>query len=149
MLYIHVGQVERECIRTIDPYFNRNKSKDWFNRDDVKKIIKNIDLSIAVKDEYIESPVFGGMSPTKLSTGCKAVILMAVLEKPYIYATKCGDNCVPDILEISRNKDVHITLHHIMQFPESGFEAVITESGKKVCTFGGFVDEYYRIRDNF
>ena len=51
MLYIHVGQVERECIRTIDPYFNRNKSKDWFNRDDVKKIIKNIDLSIAVKDE--------------------------------------------------------------------------------------------------
>jgi|InofroStandDraft_1065614.scaffolds.fasta_scaffold04915_8 hypothetical protein len=149
MLYIHVGQVERECIRTIDPYFNRNKSKDWFNRDDVKKIIKNIDLSIAVKDEYIESPVFGGMSPTKLSTGCKAVILMAVLEKPYIYATKCGDNCVPDILEISRNKDVHITLHHIMQFPESGFEAVIAESGKKVCTFGGFVDEYYRIRDNF
>lgn len=149
MLYIHVGQVERECIRTIDPYFNRNKSKDWFNSDDVKKIIKNIDLSIAVKDEYIESPVFGGMSPTKLSTGCKAVILMAVLEKPYIYATKCGDNCVPDILEISRNKDVHITLHHIMQFPESGFEAVIAESGKKVCTFGGFVDEYYRIRDNF
>ncbi len=149
MLYIHVGQVERECIRTIDPYFNRNKSKDWFNRDDVKKIIKNIDLSIAVKDEYIESPVFGGMSPTKLSTGCKAVILMAVLEKPYIYATKCGDNCVPDILEIASNKDVHITLHHIMQFPESGFEAVIAESGKKVCTFGGFVDEYYRIRDNF
>ena len=149
MLYIHVGQVERECIRTIDPYFNRNKSKDWFNRDDVKKIIKNIDLSIAVKDEYIESPVFGGMSPTKLSTGCKAVILMAVLEKPYIYATKCGDNCVPDILEIARNKDDHITLQHIMQFPESGFEAVITESGKKVCTFGGFVDEYYRIRDNF
>lgn len=149
MLYIHVVQVERECIRTIDPYFNRNKSKDWFNRDDVKKIIKNIDLSIAVKDEYIESPVFGGMSPTKLSTGCKAVILMAVLEKPYIYATKCGDNCVPDILEIARNKDVHITLHHIMQFPESGFEAVIAESGKKVCTFGGFVDEYYRIRDNF
>lgn len=102
MLYIHVGQVERECIRTIDPYFNRNKSKDWFNRDDVKRIIKNIDLSVAVKDEYIESPVFGGMSPTKLSTGCKAVILMAVLE-----------------------------------------------SEKKICTFGGFVDEYYRIRDNF
>lgn len=98
MLYIHVGQVERECIRTIGPYFNQNKSKDWFNRDDVKKIIKNIDLSISVKDEYIESPVFGGMSPTKLSTGCKAVII---------------------------------------------------ESGKKICTFGGFVDEYYRIRDNF
>ncbi len=93
--------------------------------------------------------MFGGMSPTKLSTGCKAVILMAVLEKPYIYATKCGDNCVPDILEIARNKDVHITLHHIMQFPKSGFEAVIAESGKKICTFGGFVDEYYRIRDNF
>ncbi|HBA97535.1 MAG TPA: DUF4869 domain-containing protein [Lachnospiraceae bacterium] len=149
MLYIHVGQIERECIRTIDPYFNRNKSKDWFNRDDVKRIIKNIDLSVAVKDEYIESPVFGGMSPTKLSTGCKAVILMAVLEKPYIYATKCGDNCVTDILEIASKKDVHITLHHIMQFPESGFEAVMAESEKKICTFGGFVDEYYRIRDNF
>lgn len=115
--------------------------------DDVKRIIKNIDNSIAVKDEYIESPVFGGMAPERLSTGCKVVILMAVLEKPYIYATKCGDNCVPDMLDIAKTKDVHINLHHIMEFPKDGFEAVMADSGKRITTFDGFAEEYYRIRE--
>lgn len=144
MLHIHVTGFEPECIVQVTSYFNLFKKKEWFNREAVKRIIYNIDKTVAVKDEYLESPVFGGMAPERLSTGCKAVILMEVLENPNIYATKCGDNCVPDILEIAKRKDITITLHHCMKFPEF-FEAFIIETGRTVHSRKEFVNEYYKI----
>ena len=75
MLYIYAGNgFKEDCIKNVNGYFNLNKKKEWFNREDVKRIIKGIDNTIAVKDEYLESPIFGGMSPERLSCGCKAVI---------------------------------------------------------------------------
>ena len=86
------------------------------------------------------------MSPERLSTGCKAVILMEVLEEPNIYATRCGDNCVEDILEIASRKDVIVTLHHYMKFPSEGFEALILNSGKVIHSMEEFVYEYYKCK---
>lgn len=146
MLYIQCkGEIPKDCIINVNSYFNRNKTRDWFNRQDVKDVIKGIDNSIAVKDEYIESPIFGGMAPERLSGGCKAVILMIVTDK-HIYGTKCGDNCIPYILEIAKTKDVHITLHHCMNFPMD-MEAIMEDTGEKVDGWS-FVDAYYRIRHN-
>lgn len=145
MLKIYVGDFKDNCIVNVTGYFNLYKEKDWFNRPAVKRIIKNIDNSVVVKDECIESPVLGGISPQALSCGCKAVILMEVLDNPHVYATKCGDNCVADILEIAREKDITITLHHIMEFPEF-FEAIMMETGKKISSMEEFVDEFYEIR---
>lgn len=146
MLKIHVTGYEPDCITQVTSYFNLFKKKEWFRNPVVKRVIKNIDNTIAVKDEYLESPVFGGMAPERLSTGCKAVILMEVLENPNIYATKCGDNCVPDILEIASRKDITITLHHCMKFPEK-FNAYIIETDKNITSRREFVHEYYKIND--
>lgn len=150
MLKINVGyDFKDDCIISIDYYFRQHKKKDWFNREDVKRIIKGIDNTIAVKDEYMESPVFGGMAVERLSTGCKAVILMAVMDNINIYATRCGNNCIPYILEVSKTKDVEITLHHCMRFPEDGWEALIIETGKIVRSREEFVDEYYKVSSTF
>ena len=93
MLYIHVDEENtKNYIDGVDYFFNTTKQKDWFNDVTVKKIIKDIDNTIAVKDEYLESPIYGGMSPDRLSTGCKALILMLKTDE-IIYATRCGDNC--------------------------------------------------------
>lgn len=146
MLYIYTdAEYEKGCIRNVDGYFNRNKEKDWFNKDTVKEIIKGIDNTIAVKDEYLESPVFGGMSPERLSSGCKAVILMEVLDNKNIYATHCGDNCAKYILEVAKRKDVTITLHHCMIFPEGDFgvDVKMMSSGRIIRDRVGFIDEYY------
>lgn len=147
MLNIYVGEFMDNCIINVTSYFNRNKKKDWFNLPVVKRIIKDIDNTIAIKDEYLESPVFGGMSPQGLSTGCKAVILMEVLDNVNIYATKCGNNCVNDILEIASRKDVTITLHHPMEFPKDGFTAKIMETNVIIHTWKEFIDEYYKVND--
>lgn len=147
MLKINVLDFKENCIRNVTGFFSIYKKKEWFNDKNVKQIIKDIDDTIAVKDEYLESPVFGGMSPDRLSCGCKAVILMQVLDHSNVYATKCGDNCVEHILRIAKQKDLEITLHHVMKFPEK-FEAYMIDSDKYVHSMEEFVDEYYRIRNN-
>lgn len=146
MLKINVVGLPESCIERIDCYFNMFKKKEWFDNLVVRRVIKNIDRTEVVKGEYLESPAFGGMSPDRLSTGCKAVILMETLDNPDIYATHCGDNCVEDILEIASRKDVTITLHHYMKFPDSGFEALMLNSGKMVNSMEEFVYEYYKCK---
>ena len=144
MLHIYVHE-PNNLIKAVDSFFNRNKSKAWFNRQDVKDIISEIDKTIAVKDEYLESPVFGGMSPDRLSTGCKALILMLVQDRP-VYATKCGDNCVPRILEIAKNKELYICIHHALPLPNVFDKVVFEESGLETTEKWGYLDEYYRLR---
>lgn len=147
MLYITVGDFTSDCIVAVDKTFNFYKKKEWFEDEIVRRSILEIDKSKVIGGEYIESPVWGGMSPERLSTGCKAVILMQMMENPYIYGTRCGDNCVPLILDIAEIKDVTLLLHHCMHFPEAGFQLIMKDSGKKITTQREFVDEYYRLRN--
>lgn len=144
MLKIWVKGFQKGCIKNPGSYFNRNKEKDWFNRDDIKEVVKEIDKTIAVKDEYMESPVYGGMSPDRLSQGCKTVILLYINPKCNVYASRCGDNCVPSILRLAEKTDVIITLHHIMEFPEK-FEAEMLDTGVVVHSREEFLMEYGRI----
>lgn len=102
MLYITTGEFTKECIVAVDRAFDFYKRKEWFDDEIVRKCIRTIDNSEVIAGEYIESPVGGGMSPDKLSTGCKATILMQVLEEPYLYGTRCGDNCVPLIYRLQK-----------------------------------------------
>ena len=131
MLKIWVNGFQKGCIKDPNSYFNLHKKKDWFNRPDVKEVVKEIDNTIAVKDEYMESPIFGGMAPERLSSGCKAVILLYVNPLCNVYASRCGDNCAPAIVRLAEKTDVIITLHHMMVFPEE-FEAIMLDKGVAV-----------------
>lgn len=145
MLKIWVDGFKDGCIKDPNSYFNLHKKKDWFNRQDIKEVIKEIDNTIAVKDEYLESPIFGGMAPERLSSGCKAVILLYVNPLCNVYASRCGDNCVPSIVKLAEKTDVIITLHHMMVFPEK-FEAVMLDTETAVHSRREFYLEYGRIK---
>lgn len=145
MLYISVGPFDKDCITNPKETFDFRKKPEWFQREDVRRVIHNIDKTDVIDGECLRSPVFGTILPERLSTGCKATILMIMYDKYKVYATKCGDNCAPDILEIAKTKDLTIVLHHIMRFPEP-FEAIVVESGARVKTLEEFVDEIYKFR---
>lgn len=144
MLKIWVNGFQKDCIKDPNSYFNLHKKKDWFNRPDVKEIIKELDNTIAVKDEYLESLIFGGMSPERLSSSCKTVILMYINPLCNVYASRCGDNCAPAIVRLAEKTDVIITLHHMMVFPKK-FEAVMLDTGVVVHSRREFYLEYGRI----
>ncbi len=137
----------KDCITTVDSYFNMHKKRDWFNRQDVKDIILGIDSTIAVKDEYLESPVFGGMSPDRLSRGCKATILLAVLDNPIIYYD-VGDNCAKYVLDIAKQKDIAIILHHCMIFPDEEMEAYMVATDKYVSSRREYIIEFWNTYNN-
>ena len=145
MLNIHIRGWEPTCVRQIDGFFNRHKKEEWFSNPVVQRIIKNIDRTEVVMGEVLKSPVFGIMASDRLSTGCKATILLETMPEVNVYATRCGDNCASDILEIASRKDITITLHHCMHFPrDARFDAYIIETGNTVHSFDEFALEYYR-----
>lgn len=104
MLRIWIKGFREDCIKNPNGYFDLYKKKEWLNNEYAKKYIKEIDDSVHVKDEYIESPVYGGISPRDLSSGCKCLIMLAVLDGCNVYASRMGDNCAKFILELAEER---------------------------------------------
>lgn len=141
MLKIWLGDFQKGCIKNPNRYFNLHKNKEWFDRPDVKDIIKAIDDTDVVDGEYLRSPVFGGMAPERLSSGCKCLILLYINPTCNVYASRCGDNCAGFILDLAEKTDVVITLHHAMVFPRD-FNGVILDNGKRFSSRKEFMDAY-------
>ncbi len=145
MLKIKLGDFTDDCIIDVDAYFNLFKQPIWFTDPFVRLVIKEIDKSEVISDEYIKSPVFGGISPERLSSGTKALILMKMASQFTVYATRCGDNCLPFILQLAEEQDVTILLHHCPKFADN-VHAFFVDTGKEVFSDHEFVEEYYKIR---
>lgn len=148
MLKIWLKGFREDCIKNPGAYFNMYKKKEWFNRADVKQVIKEIDNTIAVKDEYLESPIYGGMAPERLSQGCKAVILLYINPTCNVYATRTGNNCIPSILRLADKTDVIVTYHHLPRMPRD-VKAEFLDSGVIVNDAKEFLKEYGRITGKF
>lgn len=145
MLYVAVGDFTEDCVIDVARYFNIVKRPDWFDDEFVRRAIREIDKSEVIEGEFIKSPVFGAMAPERLSSGCKAVILLRKMPHYIVYGTRCGDNCYPIINELGKIQDIRILLHHCPKMPED-IRATFVESGEEVSNRHDFVEEYYRLR---
>lgn len=127
MLNVILGST-KDSEHYVSDYFDDVYSNEWLENQMAKDIIKGIDNSEHIKGGYIESPVYGAISPKDLSSGCKGVLLL--LNKPEI--TVCGerfgDNCFEWLFKIAKNMDITITLSHYLQI-EYQFEMKIVNTG--------------------
>lgn len=114
MIKIRFGTIE-DTIVDVDGFFDVVYEKDWLNDPIVKEMVLDIDKSIVISQECIDSPVLGQIPPTELSGGVKALILMLKTDEE-IWATACGNNCAKWILEIAKQKDIKISLEHFLNF---------------------------------
>jgi len=119
-----------DVILTVDGYFNLNYDSMWLDDPFVKNMIEDVDKSVVLSSECIQSPVLGQIPPTKLSGGVKALILM-LKEDEIVWATACGDNCAKWIIEIAKMKDITICLEHSMKFPYD-FDAFCLDNQKEI-----------------
>ena len=85
------------------------------------------------------SKTIGVMSPERLSTGCKTLILIYINPLCNVYASRCGDNCAGYILDLAEKTDVVITLHHLMIFPRD-FDAEIQDIGEIIHSRKKYVE---------
>lgn len=140
MLNIYFGDKEgSKYIYNPDSYFDHWYDPNWLVKDLSKEIIKAVDKSEVIGQNLIQSPVFGAMSPDRLSGGTKTLILIDNDDEHIFNATHCGNNCAPYLLKIAENKDVTVTLEYIMDFG-TDFEIKILNTGNVVNNF----DDYFR-----
>lgn len=139
MLKIFFGDKENEVYNP-PLYFLNQYLDEWIVSDLSKKMILDVDRSKVVSERVIDSPFLGAITPRELSGGVKTLILMAYDKSEYVFnASACGDNCAKWIKIISSEKDLTITLHHIMHF-EGDFEAEILNENKIVHSVKEYVE---------
>ena len=148
MLSIVFGEIKNSIYHP-PTYFDNIYEDEWITDPRSVKMIKDIDKSDVVCARVIDSPVLGSISVKELSGGVKTLILMLFDESGKIFnASACGDNCAKWIYEISKQKDLTIVLHHIMDFSAcENFSAYIVNTDKQVGSYKEYLDEAFRIEE--
>ena len=121
-----------DAIYNTNIYFNNTYKDSWITKPLSKEIIKAVDKSEVIDERTIISPVFGNMSPKKLSGGVKTLLLIAYDSSKIFNASTCGDNCAEWLLKIAQDKKVVINLRHLMDFGKGPFNIYVINTGKKV-----------------
>lgn len=140
MLNVFYGDMP-EAILDTSEYFDDVYEDAWITKPLTKEMIKAVDKSEVIDERAILSPVFGYMSPKKLSGGVKTLILIDNDPKHVYNASNCGDNCAKWLLKIAEKKKVVINLRHLMEFGDSEFKIKVLNTGKIVKNMGDLVFE--------
>ena len=127
MLNIFFGDMP-EAIYNTEVYFKNTYQDQWFEDDFAKRVIKSVDKSEVLDTHLIKSPVLGLIPPVMLSGGTKTLLLIKNNPELVFNASTCGDNCARFILELARQRDVTISLRHIMRFGKR-FKANVLNDG--------------------
>lgn len=131
MLSVYFGKMS-DSIYNTNVYFNNTYKDRWITTPLAREIIKAVDQSEVIDERTILSPVFGNMSPKKLSGGVKTLLLIANDPSKVFNASTCGDNCAEWILRIAEKKKVIINLRHLMDFGKGEFKIKVMNTGKTV-----------------
>lgn len=140
MLNVFFGDMP-DSIYNTNIYFNNTYKDSWITKPLSVDIIKAVDQSEVIDERTILSPVFGNISPKKLSGGVKTLLLIAYDGSKVFNASTCGDNCAEWILKIAEKKKVVINLRHLMDFGKGEFKIRVLNTGKIVRNMGDLVDE--------
>ena len=140
MLNIYFGEMSKAIYNT-SVYFNNTYKDSWITEPLTKDIIKAVDNSDVIDEKTILSPIFGNMSPKKLSGGVKTLLLISFDRKNVFNASTCGDNCAEWILKIAKDRKVVINLDHLMDFGPEPFKAKILNTNKIVKNMTDLVYE--------
>ena len=131
MLNIRFGK-NPDAVYDTNTYFNNTYKDNWITKPLSKEIIKSVDSSEVIDENTIESPIFGLMSPKRLSGGAKTLLLIANDKNKIFNASTCGNNCAEWILKIAEDRKVEINLYHLMDFGKGEFKIKVLNTGKIV-----------------
>ena len=140
MLNIYFGE-NSDAIYNTNVYFNNTYKDSWITKSLSKEMIKDVDKSEVIDAKTIESPIFGNMSPKRLSGGVKTLLLIANDKSKIFNASTCGDNCAKWILKFASEEKVVINLYHLMDFGKGEFKIKVLNTGKIVKNMSELVLE--------
>lgn len=121
-------------------YFKYNKKPEWFENNFVKEFLKSVDNTEVLFEEALKDYRGRGISTEMISTGCKTLCDIYYNEDTslWFYGSALGDNCLPFLLRIVRNKDVNLFFEHTPWFPDEIFDEGLLLINNKVATEDDF-----------
>lgn len=148
MLRIHLGRVpEENMLIRISDYFDSTFEDSWMGTELTKRIVKEIDKSTVLYPRVIDSPWLGPITPREISGGAKGLILMAYDDDMlgrYFYGGQFGENTLPLMWEISKNRDILFAQLDYMDYPmNTNIPVYIENFDLTIKTF----DEYKKFHD--
>lgn len=145
MLSIYFGDLPQEMdenyIFNTSVYFDNTYKDSWISSDFAKDVIMAVDKSEVISEKTIFSPVFGNMSPKKLSGGVKTLLLLNFDRNKIFNVSTCGDNCAEWVLKVAENRKVIINLRHLMDFGKCEFKIKVLNTGNIVHNMVELVSE--------
>ena len=147
MINIIFGSNKGE-IRKIDLFFRNRKQSIWFDDQLVRDMIMDVDRTIVVKGEVLESPIYGFVSPEILSGGVKTLILMYKMRGFIAWGEAMGGNCAKWVLEIGKRVDCTLTIENgFLIFGKgrrdtSPMDAIVVDTGVKIHTIKEYYDQF-------
>jgi hypothetical protein len=135
MLYISINKRQKHEIQSPDAWvrFNKPYVYEWMKDDFVKQMVLDVDKTEIREDLSIYNTYLGIIPVESLSTDVKN-LMIGYGTKLVLNASKCGDNCAKWIYEISKKKDLYITLYHIMVFPDD-LKAIILNDNRQINNY--------------
>ena len=142
MLYVWFGHDKppfgEPCCYSNDILCSKMKSKD-FTHPIIRRLLKEVD-NITMDDEgRMYHPTFGAVNQSMISNGASNVIL-ALKTELSVSIVHMGDNCIPFLLEVARDKDVYCVCNRVPELPYD-FNSVDVRTGRIMTTRAEFSQE--------
>jgi len=131
VLKVYFGTCDDEIYNT-EMFYENQYDRNWVMDEFARRIIKDIDDSEVVGPNLIKNDIFDVFNSTELSAGVKTLLLIKNYPNKIFNISNCGDNCAKYILELSENRDIKVTLHHIMDFGNNFKLKIINDRRRKV-----------------
>ena len=130
------GNFERNC----NYYFRFHHKPEWFQVPIIQRIIKEVDHSDVVLGEALVNQYGVGYSVETLCTGTKCLCCIYFCPEACFNISLMGDNCLPFLIEMAKEKDLMCVMEHFPCFDDDLFDEMID---KKLVIIDGQQLESY------
>lgn len=145
-LYIDFNVPQENIVRNPSLRFDIKCSTEWFKNSEVLRVIKEIDNSDYMFEDFFMNPVFGSFKSDKLSGGVKTVLL-AYLNQTDGYVLPLswlGENCYPVLGSLDIKHDVVFAGNAIPQFVDFHCKFVSRKSGRVYSNNLEYIEEFQK-----
>lgn len=94
------------AILNVDVYFNNVFEYEWLDDPFVRDMILDVDKSVVLSNQCIQSPVLGQIPPERLSGGVKTCIMLYKLDDFLTDLIVCGENCEKWLSRVFMKKEL-------------------------------------------